>query len=179
MNIKDIFTRHAEWCKQTKTFEICHIVFRGLYDDDMDQTAKRVEAAVQLMRDFVQEVVLDPSSRKELASGICGSLTQYAKKKSLSESGGDEDHPLVAIRQRLYSMVSNLSYGWEHYAGCGTWPVPTTNQLWEGRGLKYRKELLAYLIVRMDESVGFYHKTRGHTWFGYVVCGKSNPRVVK
>lgn len=55
----------------------------------------------------------------------------------------------------MYHVVDELSVGWEHHSGLGTYPIPyLKGNKWEGKNLELRIDLMKYIVSKIDILLG-------------------------
>lgn len=60
------------------------------------------------------------------------------------------------IKACSYTMVENLSLGWEHHTGNVNYPVPYSGSNWVGEGLSYRIMLVEFIESKINKMLYCY-----------------------
>tara|TARA_R110001592_G_C13193009_1_gene753673 strand:- start:7645 stop:7977 length:333 start_codon:yes stop_codon:yes gene_type:complete len=80
-------------------------------------------------------------ARSDEDFGVCWNLSDLIEEK-------------YGVEEIGYDIVEEFSDGWEYYSGLKMYPIPRTfpiAPLWKGDQLKYRLDLIDYIIGQLKE----------------------------
>lgn len=113
----------------------------------MDSVLKKAVASLTRLHK------MDPCSLESIEVGICFNLNKLLNPTDGWMSGSHDDSRISG-----YTIVSYFSKGWSYHTGHPIYPIPRskTCQLWAGEQLGLRRDLIQYMIYRINAYEGSY-----------------------
>lgn len=97
---------------------------------------------IELKDDLLKLSYSDLSNKYCTLHGLCSLLNDEFFKNGINACS--------------YTMVENLSLGWEHHSGNVVYPVPYSGSNWTNSGLSYRIMLVEFIESKINKMLYYY-----------------------